>query len=703
MKNSLGLIYYCFYLLVPLSFISQWFLAHLGLISASSPNRSSMKEFVFIKKEARGLLFNEIYFNFYFIINKYVFQMKNLIILLLVFILAAANYSFGQAQGLYVPRNMQRAFDNKTRSMDGKPGINYWQNKSEYIINLEIHPVTRKLEGTEKIEYVNNSPDTLKEMIIHLFPNIFKKGAARDFGINASDEDNGVTVANIKFNGTTVSLDPDEKLVEFNGTNMVLKLRTPILPKGKAELSISWNYTINKGSNLRTGTLDSSSFFIAYFYPHVAVYDDIDGWNDTQYTGGVEFYNDFADYDVSITVPKNFVIRGTGVLQNPEEVLNGKFVERYKSALGSDKIVSIVSAEDVAKKDVTFQNEKNVWKFKAENVTDFAFGLSDHYLWDGSGLVVDKNSGRRVFIDAAYNKNSKDFYKVAQTAREVIDYMSTVLPGWPYPFPKETVYNGQGGMEYPMMVNDSSVPDSSMRGLTAHEIAHSYFPFFMGTNETKYAWMDEGWAAYIDFMASSALYSTEIIKRNRISSYKNAIGDDIDIPIFAISKYLKSPPYRYNAYIKAACFYDMLREYLGHERFSKALHAYMERWNGKHPIPYDFFNSMSNASGEDLSWLIKPWFFEYGYMDLAVKNVSVSGDKYKIEIEKKGYYPGGFKIIVTYADGKEEIVSESVRAWKDGADSFTVELPASRKITKVELWDSIWLDANATNDTFILK
>jgi len=629
--------------------------------------------------------------------------MKNLIRLLFVFVLAGINYSFAQASGLYIPRNMQKAFDDKTRSMDGKPGVNYWQNKSDYVINLGFDPITRKLDGTEKIDYFNNSPDTLKEIYIHLFPNIFKKGAARDFSISPADEDNGVTISNIKFNGSSVSTDPDGKMVEFNGTFMILKLRDPILPKGKAELDINWNYFVNKGSNIRTGTLDSSSFFIAYFYPHIAVYDDIDGWNDTQYTGGVEFYNDFADYDVSITVPKNFVIRGTGVLQNPEEVLKGKIVERYKSAQGSDKVISIIDADDIAKKDVTVQNEKNVWKFKAENVTDFAFGLSDHYLWDGSGLVVDKGTGRRVFIDAAYDRHSKDFYKVAETAREVINYMSTVLPGWPYPFPKETVYNGEGGMEYPMMVNDSSVPDSSMRGLTAHEIAHSYFPFFMGTNESKYAWMDEGWAAYIDFMASSALYSTEIIKRNRITTYKKAIGNDIDVPIFAISKYLKSPPYRYNAYIKAAYFYDMLREYLGHDRFEKALHAYMERWNGKHPIPYDFFNSMSQASGEDLSWLIKPWFFEYGYMDLAVKDVSLSLGKYKIEIEKKGLYPGGFKINVFYAGGGNEIVSESAAVWRDGANSFTVELPNSRKIVRVELWDSIWIDADSSNDIYFVK
>jgi hypothetical protein len=629
--------------------------------------------------------------------------MKTAIIFLTVLFAILSGISFCQDTGLYIPRNVQRAFDKKTRSIDGRPGINYWQNRSTYNINIDFYPETRLIKGKEGIKYFNNSPDTLKEITIHLFPNIYKKGDPRDFPINPEDESNGVVIERIAYNGKEIDTSSAQKNIEYRGTNLILKLKNPILPNSKNEFSFDWNYILNKGSNVRTGTIDSSTFFIAYFYPHMAVYDDIDGWNDFQYTGGIEFYNDFADYDVSINVPQNFIIRATGVLQNPEEILTDKFLKLYQSAQTSDKVIHIIDSNDVINKNITKEKDKTTWRFKAENVTDFAFGLSDHYLWDGTSLIVDKSTGRRVFIDAAYDKSSKDFYNVVSAARKEIDYMSTVLPGVPFPFPKETIYNGEGGMEYPMMVNDSSEPDSEMVGLTSHEISHSYFPFYMGINESKYAWMDEGWAAFLDFKITSSIFSIETIKNNRLKAYRNAIGNEIDLPIIAISKYLKSPVYRYNSYVKAANFYNILREYLGYDLFANVLKEYINRWNGRHPISYDFFNCISNASGENLAWLIKPWFFVYGYLDLSVKDIQLHGGKYEIIIEKKGIYPAGFKLTITYMDGSSEIISRNVSVWKNVNKSCTIELPSSKKITKAELWDTIWLDADVTNDTFTVQ
>ena len=629
--------------------------------------------------------------------------MKFKIFLLALLMLFISNLSNGQNPGLYIPRNIQKAFNNGTRSLDGRPGINYWQNRADYNINIVFNPGIRLVEGKEKINYFNNSPDTLNEIIVHLFPNFFKKGNPRDFAINPEDEGNGIVIEKISYDGKGLDTAAYSNNDEYRGTILKIRLPIPILPKRKAEFSFDWNYILNKESDIRTGAIDSSKFFIAYFFPHIEVYDDIDGWNDFQYTGGVEFYNDFADFDVSITVPKDYIVSATGELQNPDEVLTEKYVKRYRSALISDSVIQIIDSNDIVQKNITIPRSKNTWTFKAENVTDFAFAMSNHYLWDGSSLIVDTVKGRRVFINAAYNKDSKDFYKVAKTARAEIEYMSTVLPDVPFPYPTETVYNGSGGMEYPMMANDSSVPDSSMVGLAAHEISHSYFPFYMGINESKYAYMDEGWAAYIDFMTTSTLYSIEVIKKSRVKAYKNAIGNDLDLPIIAISKYLKSPVYRYNAYIKAAYFYNMLKEYLGNDLFLKALHEYMDRWNGKHPIPYDFFNSMSNAIGEDLTWLIKPWFFEYGYLDLGIKEISQTGNIYNIVIEREGNYPGGFKLKLTYSDGTNEILSKSVSVWKDGKSKYILEIPTGKKIIKAILFDKIWLDANSSNDEFIIK
>lgn len=624
----------------------------------------------------------------------------NLLFLLTIIIF---ENSFAQTSELFVPRNVQKAFLNKTRSIDGLPGSNYWQNTSDYFMDILFNPTTRLLSGKEKINYSNNSPDTLKEIIVHLYPNFFKKGVVRDFSINTADEGEGVKIEKILYNGTNIDLDQSKKRIIYSGTNLIIKLADPILPFSKAEFTFDWNYILCQGSGVRTGTIDSSTFFIAYFFPHIAVYDDIDGWNDFQYTGGVEFYNDFSNYNVSITVPKNFIVNASGVLQNAENVLAPKYFERYKTALVSDEIINIIDSNDILIKDITTQNQNNTWKFEAKNITDFCFALSDHYLWDGSGLVVDKNTGRRVFIDAAYNKDSKDYYKVAKTSREEINYMSNVLPGYPFPFPVETVFNGSGGMEYPMMVNDSSVPDSDMVGLAAHEISHSYFPFFMGTNESKHAWMDEGWAAYIDYKAASSLYNIEKIKKSRVAQYKKAIGNDIDVPIITSSKYLKSPVYRYNAYIKAAYFYDMLNNFLGKEKFTKALHVYIERWNGKHPIPYDFFNSMSDASKENLDWLIKPWFFEFGYLDLAIKEIVKLNNSYEIVIAKNGLYPGQFKLELTFEDGSTEILNENASVWKNGNNIFTIAKSNSKKILKARLFDDIWLDADNSNDEYFVK
>ncbi|MDP4116124.1 MAG: M1 family metallopeptidase [Bacteroidota bacterium] len=463
------------------------------------------------------------------------------ILLYILLSIACSEMSFAQSNDLFIPRNVQKALTDKTRSLDGKPGSNYWQNRSDYVMDIAFDPATRLLKGKEKITYFNNSPDTLRDIYVHLYPNFFKKGIARDFSINLKDEGDGVEIEKITYQGKVLSNESGKHQISYNGTLAILKLESPLLPKTKAELTFDWNYVLCKAGGVRTGTIDSTSFFVAYFFPHIAVYDDIDGWNDFQYTGGVEFYNDFSNFDVSITVPKNYTVHASGELLNPSDVLSQKYVKRYKEALISDKIINIIDSNDIAGKDITTQNDKNTWKYKAVNITDFAFGLSDHYLWDGSGLVVNKSTGRRVFIDAVYNKNSKDYYQVAKTARDEINYMSNVLPGYPFPFPKETVFNGVGGMEYPMMVNDSSVPDSDMVGLAAHEISHSYFPFFMGINESKHAWMDEGWAAYIDYMTASALYNIQLIKNSRVAQYKKAIGTDADVPIIVDSRYLKSP------------------------------------------------------------------------------------------------------------------------------------------------------------------
>jgi hypothetical protein len=464
-------------------------------------------------------------------------------------------------------------------------------------------------------------------------------------------------------------------------------------------LSIAWHYTLNEGSHIRTGAIDQSSFFVAYFFPRIAVYDDIDGWNDFTYTGSAEFYNDFGNFEVSVTVPKDFVVWATGNWQNPDEVLVDKYYRRYQNALLSDSIVHIIDSTDYMQSKVTTQRIKNVWKFRAENVSDFAFATSDHYLWDGSSMVVDVKSGRRVFMDIAYHKDSRDYYNMASISRKAVEFMSHDIPGISFPYPKITIVNSLDEMEYPMMVNLLSYKDhhATLR-VGSHEIFHSYFPFYMGINETKYGWMDEGLTTFGTYLITEAIDSPRYSRLSFYEQFMRNVGNVIDVPVFTSSDHIIRPVYYFTSYTKPAAFFLILKDVLGDIQFKKALQEFMIRWNGKHPTPYDLFFTFKEVTGEDLDWIIKPWIFEFGYVDLAVKEIISKEGKYEIIIEKKGHYPAPIKLEITYADGEMEMIHKTAAIWKSGETLYTIEKPHSKKIKSVELLNKTNLDADISNN-----
>jgi hypothetical protein len=618
--------------------------------------------------------------------------MKVLIILFMSFSMLNA-----QSPELYVPVNIQKAYANQTRSKDGNPGANYWQNRANYDINVEINPHTGLVIGSEEIVYFNNSPDTLNELYIHMFMNIYKKGNPREYIVDPADENEGVIIDSIATNGLAVN----DSAMEYIHNDFILHLDKPLLSGQNANLSIKWHYSVNKKSHFRTGQVDSTSWFAAYFFPRIAVYDDIDGWNNFKYSGSAEFYNDFGNFEVKITVPQNFVVWATGMLQNPKQVLNKKYADRFSEALTSDSIINIIDSTECTSNLITQPNDNNTWHFMAENVSDFAFALSDHYLWDASSLIVDKVSGNHVLIDATYNKNSKDFYKVAQIARKSIDYMSNKIPGVPFPYPNLTVFNGLDEMEYPMMVNNISVADSVyLVKLTSHEIFHSYFPFYMGTNESKYAWMDEGFASFGDYLIVSELISENVADFYYLESYRADAGFEVDVPIITNSKHITRPMYHYNAYAKPAAFLYILKDLLGKEVFVKSLQEYMRRWNGKHPIPYDFFYTFNDVCGQNLNWLFKPWFFEFGYVDLGIKEVIFDSDKPLVIIEKVGHYPAPVHLEIFYTDGTNEMLKKDASIWKNENQSITISLTKKTSIEKIELINRLVPDADVSNNVY---
>jgi hypothetical protein len=604
--------------------------------------------------------------------------------------------SIAQNSSLPVPLNIQKAIEKGTRTMEGKPGPAYWQNSSDYVIKAEFEPAARKITGQELITYTNNSPDSLNQIVIRLYQDLFRNGNMRDFEINPEDVNNGVDIQKIFINNSKL-----ENMPKRSGTNLVIPLEVSIAPKSKIELKINWSLILSKYSNIRMGTYDSTSFFVGYWFPQVAVYDDIDGWDMVNYTGSTEMYNDFNNFNVELTVPKGFIVWSTGVLQNPDDVYSPETNDKYKKAYNTSNVVNIINENDYKKGLVTKNSHKLHYKIIAANVPDFAFATSDHYLWDGLSTIVDKKSLRKTFVSAAYNKKSKDFYNVAVIARNSIESFSTHIPGVPFPYPKLTVFNGGGGMEYPMIVNDGS--DTVLQGtvhVTSHEISHTYFPFFMGINERKYAWMDEGWATMLPFDFQSSEAPGYDPRARNSSSFSELAGKESDIPPIVLSYELRNPSYRTASYRRPGAAYDFLRGMLGDELFKSCLIGFMNKWNGKHPLPYDFFFDFNKTSGQNLDWFFKPWFFELKYPDLSLELINANETNAKVKVVNKGGLPLPVQINLYYLDGqKEKVYDASAKIWEKGNSYIDLNLELKKKISKIELGSPQIPDVNLNDNS----
>jgi hypothetical protein len=601
------------------------------------------------------------------------------------------------SQQLFVPRNIQAAYQKGTRSADGKPGKAYWQNTASYKLNVSFAPDTRLISGSVDITYVNNSPDTLKQIWFKLYPNLYKKGTPHLTKISPEDLTDGLIIDSMWTNDKLA----DQRSFTIDGTNMTINRQS--LAQGQSiRFQIKYHYTLNKGSHNRTGQVDSNSAFIAYFFPRIAVYDDIDGWNRFPYNGSQEFYNDFCSFDAYITVPKRFLVWATGELQNANEVLKATYLQRLQQAETSDAITTIIDTTDL-KQNITADRPFNTWHFTASDVTDFVFATSDHYIWKSSSLTVDPVTKRRTRVDAVFNPKHKDYFEVVNDARKTVEAMSYRFPKWPFPYSHQTVFDGLDQMEYPMMVNDNPVEDRAESiELTTHEIFHTMFPFYMGTNETKYAWMDEGWATIGEWLISPMIDSS-IVDEYGVAPYEMNAATEIDLPIMSLSTQLTGTSYFLNSYPKPALGYLYVKDMLGDSLFTKALHYYIQQWHGKHPMPYDFFNCMNAGSGKNLNWFWKRWFFDNGYPDLAITSVSNKLKSYNIVITSKGTKPVPIDLTITFADKTTSKIHRSIEVWEKGNSTVTITVPTTQKLLKVELGSTYNVDANKADNVFVIQ
>ena len=620
---------------------------------------------------------------------------QSIILLLTVFAFLTQN-SF--AQELYMPRNIKEAYKKGTRSIDGKPGKNYWQNHGKYTMDISVDPKTRLVSGTETIVYENNSNDTLRNLVIRFVNNLHKPSSPRSGTVSDDFLSDGLTITSLKIEGEIYKED-----ARSWGTVGNVKMKKGIPPRSKATINIDWNYPLSKESG-REGQIDETTFFVAYSYPRVSVFDDYNGWDRLPHTDRQEFYNDFNDYVFSVKAPKNYVVYGTGDFLNPDEVLQPEFAARLKKSYVTDEILHIANETELKSGLVTKQNEWNVWKFEAKNISDVCFGLSDHYLWDGSSVVVDKKTNRRASVQAAYDIKGTDFVNSVKNNQYALDFFSNNWPGVPYPFSKMTAFQGFADMEYPMMCNDSQMGDPVFAQLVQdHEVAHTYFPFYMGINETRYAFMDEGWATTFEYLIGIAEHGKEaadkFYKEFRVQNYIKDASTEEDQPIISMSTQVSGAGYGNNSYGKASLSYLALKDLLGDDLFKKSLHAYMDNWNGKHPIPWDYFNSMNTASGQNLNWFFNNWFFTNNYIDLSIKNVA----KNVVSVENVGGFAVPFDVNVVYADNSTETLHQTPEIWKANQKRTAITLKNKKQIKQVTLEGGIFMDATPSNNTLIIK
>jgi hypothetical protein len=608
-----------------------------------------------------------------------------------------------QAQSLYMPRDITQAYKKGTRSVDGRPGAKYWQNKGRYIISITATPPSRLIKGTEQIVYVNNSPDTLKRLNMKLIMNIHRPGAARDRIASADYLSTGLQIDTFLISGEKRSWNNNAAAT----TNQGVALPKPLMPHDSVTMNISWHFDLSKESG-REGMIDSTSFYLAYFYPRVAVYDDYNGWDRIEFVDSKEFYNDFNDYTLSVTVPKNYIVWATGTLQNSSQVLQKEYAERLKRSMTSDSTIHIATMQDLAAKKITVQKEMNTWVWKANDISDVAVGISDHYLWDAGSVVVDTKTGRRSSMQAAYSEKGTDFKQSVQFGRNALSWYSKNWPGVPYPFPKMTAFQGFADMEYPMMVNDSQMGDPGFAQLVQdHEIAHTWFPFYMGINESRYAYMDEGWATTLEYLIGTAEKGKEkadaFYKQFRINSWINDRATGEDLPVITPSDELKYG-YGNNAYGKPSLSYLALKDMLGDELFKKALHGYMDRWHGKHPIPWDYFNSMNNVTGRNLNWFFNSWFFTNGYNDIAIANPVKGKDGYTITVKNIGGFPIPFDVVLTFADGSTQTIHKTPAIWEANQKEALVTFKAAvgKNLKSVTLDNGIYVDATKGDNIWTL-
>jgi len=660
-----------------------------------------------------------------------------------------------QTKGSYIDkfRQLDEALPtpNVYRSAAGEPGENYWQQRVNYDIDVQLDEKKRRISGSQKIEYKNNSPHTLKYLWLQLDQNVFKndsiaettqtfkstltslpadKPAKLSLGDLRrqqfmSDNELGYTISNVKDDNG------NELRVTVVDTLMRIDLNKPLKPGKEAEFSMNFAFNLveEDAVGARSGyehfEKDGNDIFlVAQWFPRLAAYTDYEAWTNKTFLGGGEFTLEFGDYDVEITVPADHIVSATGKLNNASSVLTSKQRKRLKQAENAKRPVFIVSEEEALDNEKSSTDKTKTWHFKANNVRDFAWASSRKFMWDAKGYQQGGDEQPLVMAMSFYPKEGGDLWKKYST-EAVIHTMEVYSKySFDYPYPTAQSVNGPvGGMEYPMITFNgprTKLQDDGTRtysqaekrfllGVVIHEVGHIYFPMIVNSDERQWTWMDEGLNSFLDGVAGRE-WDPSIpwgVEPRDIVAYMKS---EIQVPIMTQSdSVLRLGP---NAYTKPAAALNILREViLGRELFDFAFKEYAQRWKYKRPTPADFFRTMEEASGVDLDWFWRGWFFTTDHVDIALdkvyqlrldtKNPDIDFSRLRdIEANK----PTSLFVERNRAQGKKTWVEENpdVTDFYDENDRFTVtnkERNAYNKFLKgLEPWERKTLERAIKED-----
>ncbi|WP_159799047.1 M1 family metallopeptidase [Flavobacterium sp. MK4S-17] len=617
--------------------------------------------------------------------------------ILLLFLLGAT--AFAQE----VKQNNQPLFDDITyrrgnvyRSASGVPGPEYWQNRADYEIEAELDDKANTIKGRFTMTYYNNSPEKLDYIWMYLEQNRFTEDSRGTLTTPimgnrySGDTDGGITITGLSAKSKGK---PSSKYL-ISDTRMQVFFNEPIKAKGgKATVSMNFEFKIPEEGMDRMGqykTNKGTIYSLAQWYPRVAVFDDVTGWNTEPYLGAGEFYVEYGNFDYKITVPYNHIVVGSGELVNAKDVLTKELLNRWEKAQESDKTVYLIAPEEVGNTSLTrpVQNGKLTWHFKMKNTRDVAFASSTAFIWDAARINLP--GGKKSMAQSVYPAESdgvKAWSRSTEYTKASIEHYSKMWFEYPYPNAVNVASN-VGGMEYPGV--SFCHADSKGAGLwdvTDHEFGHNWFPMIVGSNERRHAWMDEGFNTFINYYSTLAFnngeYPTDIAKsRNRVMWFKWRGRESISTyPDVAQGMNLA-----YTAYYKPATGLIMLREYiLGHERFDNAFRAYIKAWAYKHPQPTDFYNCMENVAGENLNWFWRGWFISNANIDLGISKVTDNSDSTIITFTNKGEMPMPVVFKIIFEDDTQETRTLPVEVWQRQNEwDYLVKSPKKIKVIDID-------------------